>query len=155
MSDEKPQILFERAGHPYGGHPHPLVRGKRIDALYKFKIKNAGHQAAVLGDNPFRAIDYKEVYRRTLKKKRMPRIMVAIPEGQVVPNVLEPGMSFNLDIALGHFGKKTMSDPFSFRVYYTNVKGHRYRTTVKMRPQSGDVVSLRQMRLGLISGLFM
>ncbi len=93
-------------------------------------------------------------HARTLAKKRMPGILVAISQGQHIPDILHAGHSFDLSIVLGHFGNRVMADPFSFHIYFSDKKGKKHRTTIKIRPATGDVVSLKHKRLGMISSRF-
>ena len=134
----KPVIVFQASGRPVG--ESFSVDRKRTTGLYTFKATNTGPGVATLGDNPFREIDAVDVIKNELAGWAQPQQLISVVEGQRFPNILQPHESINLQIALGHFEDKPMVNPFTFSVYYSDVKRVTYQTLVSIRPDTGDVL---------------
>lgn len=149
ISHQKPELILEGLGHPIGGHQDR--NNQTIDAIYKFKFTNVGEKPALLGDDPLRTADVLDIIKRELNGQSMPKLLVAIPESQRVPNLLQSKRSFNLDVVLGHYDNRVMKDPFSFSIYYSDTRDKQYKTVVQIRPQTGDIVKLKQKQIGILS----
>lgn len=63
-------------------------------------------------------------------------------QGAAVPSVLAQTESVSISIALGFWGGAVMDDPFLFDIYYQDVEGEEYRTTVRIHPKTGEICGL-------------